>query len=166
MLLDGDDRSSLHGDEGVGERGGEVALMGGEDDGAALGAEAGQEREHLAGAGCVHIGEGFVEEQQIRLWQQDSCQGRALTHALGILADGARQGWVEAGGAHGFSGCEAGAGAVEAREIAEIFDAVELVVKHGRMAHVADAVALVGRAFAEDGHGAESGAEESGDGAE
>ncbi len=73
---------------------------------------------------------------------------------------------IEAGGAHGFFGRETGPGAVEAAEVAQIFDSGEFVIEHGRVAHVADAVALFGRGVAEDGDRAEGWAEKPGDGAQ
>jgi hypothetical protein len=44
--------------------GGEIALMGGEHDCSVSGAKFGQKLDHLAYALDVHIGEGFVEQQQ------------------------------------------------------------------------------------------------------
>src|SRR6185312_16380717 len=155
------------GEDEVGERFSEFALMGGEEDGFALGALVIDLVEHLAGAGRVHVGEGFVEQEKVGLGEQDAGQGGALAHALGVLAGGAGKRWVEADGVEGGLRREAGAAAVESGEVAKVFGGGEFVVKHGRVAHVADAIAGVGGfVFAEDVEAAVGGPEEAGNNAE
>ena len=84
-----------------------------------------------------------------------------------VLAEGAGESGVEADLAQRFAGGEAGAAGVEAGEVAQVFLRGELVVEHGRVAHVADAVAGVVRLeVAEDLDRAEAGAEEAGEDAE
>ena len=80
----------------VGDGGGELALVGGDDDGAVALAEAGEQLDHLAGALDVHVGEGLVEQKQLGNGEQDAGQRGALAHALRVLAQGAVQIRVEA----------------------------------------------------------------------
>ena len=78
------------------------------------------------------------------------------------MRSGSRPTWRRAS-----AGDEAGAAGIEAGEVAEIFLGGELVVEHGRVAHVADAVAgLVGLEVAEDVDRAEAGAEQAGEDAQ
>ena len=71
-------------------------VVGGEEDGAAGGrgaagpsAEVEQEIDHLADAGDVEVGEGLVEQKQVRVGLKGAGERGALTHALRELADGA-----------------------------------------------------------------------------
>src|ERR1700677_2925041 len=92
----GVDAAGFQGEDLVGDGGGEVALVGGDEDGAVGGAEAGEELDQLLDAFYIHVGEGLVEEEEFGLGEQDAGEGSALAHALGVLAEGAGQGWVEA----------------------------------------------------------------------
>jgi hypothetical protein len=49
-----------------------LALVSGDDDGAIALAESGQQLDHLVGRFYVHVGEGLVEEQQLRDGHQDA----------------------------------------------------------------------------------------------
>ena len=153
--------------------------MGGDDEGAGSGdavdrgdrpgAEVGEELNHVVGAGYVEVGEGLVEEEEFGVGLEDSRERGALAHALRVLAERASEGWVEADGAEGhLGGAYAGAAlfAVESGEVVEVLHGGELVVEHGRVAHVGHAAALQVRAFAEDGGGAASGGDEARDDAE
>ena len=112
--LDFDDLAAAHVQGVVGEGLGEVGLVGGEDDGAGAGdavdggygpgAEVGEEFDHVQGAGGVEVGEGLVEEEEFGVGLEDSGEGGALAHALGVLADGAGEVGVEADGAESHFG--------------------------------------------------------------
>ncbi len=172
------DLAAAHGEDVVGEGLGEVGLVGGDEDGAGSGApltgdgpgaEVGEEFDHVVGGGDVEVGEGLVEEEEFGVGLEDAGEGGALAHALRVLADGAGEVGVEADGAEGhLGGADAGAAAVavEGGEVVEVLHGGELVVEHGRVAHVGDAAALLVGAFAEDGDGAASGRDEAGDDAE
>lgn len=157
----------MEGEDPVGDGCGELALMGGDDDGAAGVAEAGEQLNHLAGALDVHVGEGLIEEKELGDGEEDTGEGGALSHALRVLAEGACEVGIEANLAEGICGGEAVAAGVEAAEVAEVFQGGELVIEHGCVAHVADAGAgVVGLEIAEDSDIAVAGAEEAGEDAE
>ena len=177
--LDLDYLAATHVDGVVCEGLGEMGLMGGDDQGAASGdtvdgcdgpgAEVGEELDHVVGAGYVEVGERLVEEEEFGVGLEDSCERGSLTHALGVLAEGAGEGRIEADGAEGhLGGAHAGAAffAVESGEVVEIFHGGELVVEHGGVAHVGHAAALQVGPFAEDGGGAACGGNEARDDAE
>src|SRR6202042_1577592 len=93
----------------------------------------------------------------------------SLTHALGVLAEGAGEGGVEADGAEGhLGGTYAGAAllAVECSEVVEVLHGGELVVEHRGVAHVGHTAALAVGLFAEDGSGAAGGCDQACDDAE
>ena len=141
--------------------------MGGEDDGAIGLAEAGEERDHLARAFDIHVGERLVEQEQLGDGEKNAGERGALAHALRVLAEEAIEIGIEADLAKSFSGREAGAAGIETAEVAEIFLGGELVVEHGRVAHVADAGAgLVGLGFAEDVDRAVGGTKKAGENAQ
>ena len=76
---------------------------------------------------------------------------------------------VEADGAKGhlrIADAGAAAVAVQRGEVVEVLDCGELVVEHGRVAHVGHSAALIVRSFAEDSHRATRGLDEAGDDAE
>ncbi len=68
------------------------------------GAEVGEQLDHVLGAGDVEVGEGLVEQEEVGVGQEDAGERGALAHALGVLADGAGEGGVEADGAEGHLG--------------------------------------------------------------
>ena len=158
----------MEGEHPVGDGGGVLALVGGDDDGAVALAEAGEQLDHLAGGFDVHVGEGLVEQKKLGDGEQDAGERGALAHALRVLAEGAVEIGVEADLAQGFGGRKAGAAGIEAGEVAEILLGGELVVEHGRVAHVADAGAGVMGLESCRRHcdRAEAGAEQSGENAE
>jgi hypothetical protein len=146
---------------------GELALMRGEDDGAIGLAESGEERDHLARAFDIHVGERLVEQKQFGNGEEHAGERGALAHSLGVLTEEAIEIGIEADLAKSFSGREAGTAGIKTAEVAEIFQRGELVVKHGRVRHVADAGArVVGLGFAEDADRAVSGAEQASENAE
>ena len=100
------DAAGFEGEDVVGDGGGELALVGGDDDGAVLVAEAGEQLDHLADGLDVHVGEGLVEQEQFGLGEQDAGERGALAHALGVLAEGAVEVGIEADLAEGFGGVE------------------------------------------------------------
>ena len=133
------------------------------------GSEVGEELDHVEGGGGVEVGEGLVEEEELGVGLEDSGEGGALAHALGVLADGAGEVGVEADGAEGHLGrAYAGAAAVAVKrgEVGEVLHGGELVVEHGGVAHVGDAAALVVGRLREDRYGAAGGGDETGDEAE
>jgi hypothetical protein len=157
----------VEGDDEVGDGSGELALMRGEDDGAIGLAEAGEERDHLAHAFDVHVGEGLVEKKKLGDREKDACERGALAHALGVLAEETVETGVEADLAKSFIGGEAGAAGIETPEVAEILLGGELVVEHGRVRHVANAGAgLMGLRRAEDADCAVGGTEKAGENAQ
>ena len=161
------DAAGVQGDDEVGDGGGKLALMRGEDDGAVGLAEAGEERDHLADAFDIHVGERLVEQEQLGNGEQNAGERGALAHALRVLAEEAIEIGIEADLAERFSGREAGAAGIETAEVAEIFLRGELVVEHGRVAHVADAGArVVGLGVAEDVDRAVRGTKKAGENAQ
>jgi len=173
------DLAAAHVQDVFGEGLGEVGLVGGEDDGAGAGgavdggygpgAEVGEELDHVLGAGGVEVGEGLVEEEEFGVGLEDSGEGGALAHALGVLANWTGEVGVEAYGAEGHLGrAYAGAAfvAVERGEVGKVLHGGELVVEHGGVAHVSDAAAFAMWGAGEDGNGSASGCDESGDDAE
>ncbi len=130
-------------------------------------AEAREKLDHLARAFDIHVGKGLVEQQQLRHGKQNAGQRGALAHALRILAEGAIELRVEADLAQSFGRREAGAAGIKACGSSEILLRGELVVEHGRMAHVADAGAgFVRLEIAEDADGAVRGSEKAGENAQ
>ena len=153
----------MEGDDEVCDGSGELALMGRQNNGAIGLAEAGEERDHLARAFDVHVGKGLVEKEQLGDGEQHAGERGALAHALRILADEAVELGIEADLAERVGGREAGAAGVKAAEVAEILLGGELVIEHGRVAHVADAGAgIMGLRFAEDADRAVRGAKKAG----
>ena len=125
----------------VGDGRGQLALVGGQDNRPVALAEAGQQLDHLAGALDVHVGEGLVEQQQLGHGEQHAGQRGALPHALRVVAEGAVELRVQTHLAQSLGWREAGAAGIEAGEVAQVFLGGQLVVEHGRVAHVADALA-------------------------
>ncbi len=168
MGLDkGFDGSSLKYEREVGNGLGQLALMRCEQDGFACGALVFEQIEHLVGAGGVHVREGFVEKEQVRLWKQNAGERCTLAHALRVLSHGPRERRVKTDSAQGGFGCEARLLAVESGEVAEIFNGGKLVIEHGCVAHIPDAVSGIGGSgFAEDADSAVGGTEQSGNDAQ
>ena len=65
--------------------------MGGENDGARTKSKGREQPYHLVRALNVHVGEGFVEQQKIGRAEKRAGQRGALTHALRVLSEGARE---------------------------------------------------------------------------
>ena len=110
------------------------------------GAEVGEEFDHVVGGGYVEVGEGLVEQKEFGVGLEDAGERGALAHALGVLADGTGECGVETDGAQGhLRAADAGAAsvAIEGGEVVEVLHRGELVVEHGRVAHVGHAAALV-----------------------
>jgi hypothetical protein len=141
----------VEGDDEVGDGSGMLALVRGENDGAVGLAEAGEKRNHLTDAFDIHVGKGLVEKKQLGDGEEHASERGALAHALRILAEKAVEIWIEADLAKGLGGGEAGAAGIKTAEVAEILLGGELIVEHGRVAHVTDAGAgLVRLRVAED----------------
>ncbi len=119
-LIDGGNAAGVEGDDEVGDGSGELALMRGEDDGAIGLAKAGEERDHLAGAFDIHVGERLVKQKQLGDGEENASERCALAHALRVLAEEAIEIGIEADLAKSFSGREAGAAGIKAREVAKI----------------------------------------------
>jgi hypothetical protein len=98
----------VEGDDEVGDGGGVLALMRGEDDGAVGLAEASEERDHLADAFDIHVGKGLVEKEQLGHGEEHAGERGALAHALRVLAEEAIEIGIEADLAKSFGGGEAG----------------------------------------------------------
>ena len=161
------DAAGVEGDDEVGDGGGELALMGSENNCPVGLAEAGEERDHLARAFDIHVGERLVEQEQLGDGKQHAGERGALAHALRILADEAIEIGIEADLTKRVGGREAGAAGIKTAEVAKIFLGGELVIEHGRVAHVADAGAGFMRLrFAEDCDRAVRGTKKAGENAQ
>jgi len=157
----------VEGDDEVGDGGGVLALMRGEDDGAVGLAEASEERDHLADAFDIHVGKGLIEKEKFGNGEEHAGERGALAHALRVLAEEAIEIGIEADLAKSFGGGEAGSAGIKTAEVAKILLGGELVVKHGRVAHVADAgTRVVGLGVAEDADRAVRGTEKAGENAQ
>src|SRR5208283_4095935 len=77
--------AGVQGEYPIGDGRGKLALVRGEHDGAVALAEAGQQRDHLAGAFNIHVGERLVEEEQLGGGEQNASQRGALAHPLRVL---------------------------------------------------------------------------------
>ncbi len=165
--IDGCDAAGVEGDDEVGDGSGELALVRSEDDGAIGLAEAGEEGDHLARAFNIHVGKRLVKKKQFGNGEEHAGERGALAHSLGVLAEEAIEIGIEADLAKSLRGREAGTARIKTAEVAEILLGGELVVKHGRVAHVADAGArLVGLGFTEDVDRAVRWTEQAGENAE
>ena len=165
--INGRDAAGMESDDEVGDWCGMLALVRGEDDGAIGLAEAGEECDHLTDAFNIHVGEGFVEKKQLGHGEQHAGERGALAHALRVLAEKAVEIGVEADLTKSFSGRETGAAGIKTAEVAEILLSGELVVQHGRVAHVADAsTRVVGLRVAEDVDRSVRGTKKAGENAE
>ena len=141
--------------------------MSGYDDGAVALAEPSQQLDHLADGFDVHIREWLVEQEQLGGREQYAGKRSALAHALRVLAQGAGEIGIESHLAQGFGRAEAGATWVEAGEVAQVLLGGQLVVEHGCVAHVADAIAGVVRfEFAEYPDRSGAGTQQAGENAE
>ena len=108
-------------------------------------AEAGEQLDHLADGLDVHVGEGLVEQEQLGDGEAGRGRARCAGACLGSIGRGAVEIGIEADLAQGFGGVRQVRPGIEAGEVAQVFLGGQLVVEHGGVAHVADALAgLVG----------------------
>ena len=75
--------------------------MGDDENGFALVADFGQQSHHVAGGVNVDVGEGLVEQQNLRIVQQSARQRHPLPHALRILSYWTLEIGIESDGADG-----------------------------------------------------------------
>src|SRR5207302_1224468 len=115
----GDDRPVVDDHDGVGQGVGLVEVLGGEQDGGAVGHEVADHVPHLLAAGGVEAGGRLVEEQHRRPGDDAGGEVEPAPHAAGVHLDGSAGGVGEAEVVEQLGGPGPGLPAGELRQLAD-----------------------------------------------